>query len=249
MENETFMCKNEVFSLFWNKKTNRLIKYFSENAREEALFEYNLYTKLSHPNILSTEEVHYDESSGIMSYAYETDLFNEVFRFGSLDDSLCRSIFLQIVSALKEIHNSGYVHGHLRIENVLLNGTVKLSGFSRVIHSSWDLDRPQDISIQKDIFALGVLLFTMRVGAFPFQEATSRDWWYQKILSKRYPLFWSAFDHQLSASFKEIVLALIAPKVLISSLEEIEKFNWVNQHDVLAQEEIIEQLSARHAKK
>lgn len=98
-------------------------------------------------------------------------------------------IFYDILKSVKAIHDSGYLHGDIKLENILMcNGdSAKLRSFrSRVLMNTqavkrgtplymppeamMDLYRPREFFFQKsfDNYALGVLLYFMLHLKFPF---------------------------------------------------------------------------------
>jgi len=57
---------------------------------------------------------------------------------------------------------------------------------------------------QVDIFALGVLLYIMVVGDYPFLEANFNDKAYKLIMLKDYPSFWKDKEY-LTESLRELI--------------------------------------------
>ena len=45
-----------------------------------------------------------------------------------------------------------------------------------------------------DLFSLAVLLFSMRAGYLPFQEAHPKNYWYELIVNENFKQFWE--DHE-----------------------------------------------------
>lgn len=43
---------------------------------------------------------------------------------------------------------------------------------------------------QADVFSMGVLIFNMLVGRFPFDKATSKDPWYSHMMKNNKDEFW-----------------------------------------------------------
>ena len=57
---------------------------------------------------------------------------------------------------------------------------------------------------QVDIFALGVLLYIMVVGDYPFLEANFNDKAYNLIMLRAYPSFWKDKEY-LTESLRELI--------------------------------------------
>jgi len=63
-----------------------------------------------------------------------------------------------------------------------------------------------------DIFSLGVVLFAMARGLFPFQEARSTDYWYNLIRTGQTEAYFNKVDKTniLSAEFRDLIVAMFA---------------------------------------
>jgi len=108
--------------------------------------------------------------------------------------------------------------------------------------------RPYDESA--DLFASAVILFIMLAGFPPFQFATKQDWWYNKIMSEKYALFWKA--HERSAYFTDAAKDLINKMLAYDTskrltIEQIEDHEWF-KGPVLTAEQLKEDLGARAEK-
>ena len=59
---------------------------------------------------------------------------------------------------------------------------------------------------QSDIFSLGVILFVIVVGIFPFQEASPTDNYYKMLYEGNYEKYWSTIgSDKLSMEFKDLI--------------------------------------------
>ena len=83
--------------------------------------------------------------------------------------------------------------------------------------------------IKSDIFALGVMLFVITVGRFPFKTSGFSDKKYRLILSKRYEHYWKNFDKfNLSKEFKDLINHLICyDPCQRYSIDEIFEHPWI----------------------
>lgn len=62
---------------------------------------------------------------------------------------------------------------------------------------------------QADLFSVGVILFIIVVGIFPFQEAKKDEYFYKLILTKQYEKYWSKVGGtSLSPEFKNLIMSL-----------------------------------------
>lgn len=130
-----------------------------------------------------------------------------------MDEAVGMFFFHQLVSILKYLHNDlGLVHRDLKLENILLTSefAVKLTdfGFSKktrgnssskllsshrgtITYMAPEVKAGYAYDGQKsDIFNLGVILFIMVVGIFPFKEATPTDYLYKMLYEGNYEEYW-----------------------------------------------------------
>ena len=83
--------------------------------------------------------------------------------------------------------------------------------------------------IKSDIFSLGVLLFVIRVGKFPFKYSVYNDKRYRLIMEKDYESYWNGFKKEnLSEEFKDLINHLICydPDDRFS-LDEVLRHPWI----------------------
>ena len=86
-----------------------------------------------------------------------------------------------------------------------------------------------------DIFAAGVILFIMYVGAPPFESTELNDPYFKCLTSKRYEVFWKAHSRKrpknfFSNEFKDLFVSMIAadPAERIP-IEKIANHPWCKQ--------------------
>ena len=110
------------------------------------------------------------------------------------NDRLCRQAFRQILDGVAYIHEQGYVNRDIKVENIFVDqsGKIKIGdlGFCKLTQNNELIDgdvgserykapeiieRANYCGVPADIFALGVVLYTMRSILFPFEACTMRD--------------------------------------------------------------------------
>ena len=199
-------------------------------------------------NIHEIEKVYYE----IEELAENGELFNYVYELNKgFNEQIAAKIFLNIVKSLNVLHKKGIIHGDIKPENILVGNDFNIKlidfGFSNqirdnnfIIHSSSGTDTyfaPEICKahikgydgIKSDIFSLGVLLFVIKVGKFPFNMSNYLDKRYRYILEKNYDQFWQGFKKDnLSNDFKDLINHLVCydPSERFS-IEEILEHPWI----------------------
>ena len=199
-------------------------------------------------NIHEIEKVYYE----IEELAENGELFNYVYELNKgFNEQIAAKIFLNIVKSLNVLHKKGIIHGDIKPENILVGNDFNIKlidfGFSNqirdnnfIIHSSSGTDTycaPEICKahikgydgIKSDIFSLGVLLFVIKVGKFPFNMSNYLDKRYRNILEKNYDQFWQGFKKDnLSNDFKDLINHLVCydPSERFS-IEEILEHPWI----------------------
>lgn len=66
---------------------------------------------------------------------------------------------------------------------------------------------------EADLFSIGVILFLLVKGTFPFLNADSEDFYYSKIISGDADAYfeWVDKDKTLSKEFKDLAIRLFSP--------------------------------------
>lgn len=165
--------------------------------------EIHLLRQLSHPNIIQLfEAIETPRNIHIvMEYVNGSSLHRYVRRRSSrkVDEGEARRLFRQIVEAVKYCHDNNIAHRDIKMENIILDqsGMPKLIDFG---FSTKGIDKnlklfcgtpsymsPEIVARKEfmagpaDVWALGILLFALLSGTFPFRGINERDL-YRKIL-------------------------------------------------------------------
>ena len=72
--------------------------------------------------------------------------------------------------------------------------------------------RPYD-GRQADIFSVGVIIFIIVLGIFPFQEARKEEYFYKLLVEGKYQKYWSKVGGEhLSSEFKDLIQKIFSFK-------------------------------------
>eukprot|EP01099_Mayorella_cantabrigiensis_P004741 TRINITY_DN3611_c0_g1_i1.p1 TRINITY_DN3611_c0_g1~~TRINITY_DN3611_c0_g1_i1.p1 ORF type:complete len:268 (-),score=56.71 TRINITY_DN3611_c0_g1_i1:206-1009(-) len=174
-----------------NKKTNADLVLKIGPSNGSLLQESASLSGLSHPNIVSlVESLHLGESFCVLlEKAPGVSLIDLLTKERSLNETEAAEITSQLVSALKYLHSKGLIHRDVKPDNVIYDRTsrkLKLIDFefSRKIrkwrslsskkgtiqYSAPEVRKGSYKGSEVDVWSLGVTVFVMVTGHFPFQE-------------------------------------------------------------------------------
>lgn len=215
----------------------------------------------------------------IEEIAENGDLFNYVYELGKgFSEKISAKIFINILKNVKILHENNIIHGDIKPENILIGNDYSLKiidfGFSQKLinnnnNTIYNTEGSETYSppevkkanfagydgIKSDIFSLGVLLFVITVGRFPFKTSSFSDKKYRLIMSKRYEHYWKNFDKfNLSKEFKDLINHLLCfdPNQRLR-IDDILNHPWIknntifnnNDDDFYIDSDIIDELKKR----
>ena len=167
-------------------------------------FQNEVGTTPSHPNIISLDNFYLikfrGHRFGIMEMeAMEIDLMDYLIDNGTLSEQEVRFIFRQVCEAIACCHQHQISHLDIKADNILLSRNnkgqyknIKLCDFGHAKHisqfrSNAQFGTPQYLPLEifskkypiigekVDVWSLGVLLFTLITGMFPFIINSDRN--------------------------------------------------------------------------
>ncbi|XP_039940230.1 testis-specific serine/threonine-protein kinase 1-like [Hirundo rustica] len=212
-------------------------KKISPNVLEKFLpREMEALMRLHHPSIIETYEI-FETSSGkvyiVMELGEKGSLLSYLTSQGAMEESVARSKFQQLASAIKHCHDLDFAHRDLKCDNILLDNDLnfKLSdfGFSKALardengktvlsstfcgslaYSAPELLEhvPCDPRIS-DMWSLGIILYAMVFASQPFDTSNVKEM-LQVQKQQKIPLLKSK---HLSAECKNLIIHLLHPDV------------------------------------
>ena len=248
------------FFLYYSNEVNILSK-LSTNDNIIKLHEYGqgLISPLSKQenkdNVKEQKEKIFYE---VMEYAVNGELKDHVQGTSTrIPEKISAKIFLKIVLIVKYLHNNNITHCDIKPENVLLDKYYRPLlndfGFSQLFEGNngdFTLHKfagsniycaPETRkaytrgfdAIKNDIFSLGVLLFVITIGDFPFINTSFSDEKYKFIIKKNYERFWEFFNNiEISDEFKDLINNLIGlnPSQRFT-IDQILEHPWIKKYN------------------
>ncbi|KAL6204820.1 hypothetical protein ACLB2K_022087 [Fragaria x ananassa] len=222
----------------------------SETAMTDVLREVLIMKMLEHPNIVNLIEVIDDPDTDhfymVLEYVEGKWVCEGSGPPGGLGESTARKYLRDIVRGLMYLHDHNIVHGDIKPDNLLVshNGTVKIGDFSvsQVFEDDNDeLRRSPGTPVftapecclgltyhgkAADTWAVGVTLYCMVLGQYPFLGDTLQDT-YDKIVNN--PL---VLPENMIPQLKNLLEGLLCKDPASRmTLEEVAEHSWVVGND------------------
>jgi serine/threonine protein kinase len=132
------------------------------------------------------------------------DLCQTVGAAGGFGEECGRYLFTQLLDAVEHMHSRNIAHRDIKLENVLVDSkdmTLKVADFGYAAQGTEQLrsyrgtftymapeikeGRTYD-GKQADLFSVGVVLFILIRGIFPFKEARKEEFFYNLLCQGKY---------------------------------------------------------------
>ena len=164
---------------------------------------------------------------------------------GRFPDNVTLYYLHQMLDALEYMHGKGVCHRDLKPANILLSdhfdikitdfGLASVSGKTNEFCGTLTFMAPEIwygsySTTQADIFALGVIIFYMFSGKYPFRFANHHDQRYDLIAQRKYDEFWRSFgsDVNFPTPFKDLLNSMLSRNPADRlSIKEIRAHSWV----------------------
>jgi serine/threonine protein kinase len=242
---------NEVSRLRSLSPSKYIVKLISYGQGHlERGYSYYSYKLFNH---FEPEQVNY----AIFEYLKNGDLHNYIFLIKKkFSEDLSRKIFFDLLKAIEACHKSGITHGDIKLENILFTSNFNLKiidfGFAKNIKdgpisevtSTRFYNAPEMFccatkgydGVTADIFSMGIVLFILVMGFYPFDKPNITDTKYKLISKKDYNGFWKKFEQKLSNGnaisheFKDLFEKMVCYRAKERiSINEIKNHPWLKE--------------------
>ena len=185
----------------------KIVRASDPKSRTLARKELQNIQAFQHPNIVSTVcfEWKRDSLCLFLVYAGQCDLVDWSSTRACRDTAIRAGVFRQLLGAVSHMHGMGYAHGDLKLDNVMIRTSdrhvtiVDMGSCRHVQDGHFPVQRgtfsympPESIlfpdsppNFASDMWSIGMMLFAMLTGKFPFQHASMDDSNFVKLLDSR----------------------------------------------------------------
>jgi len=172
-----------------------------------------------------------------MKLAQHGSLLDMTKETAGLHEELAKVYIRQIISGLQYVHKSGWIHGDIKLENILIDGdTIYLAdwGFakrwkpghehhiscgSKHYRSPELLRKERSCGPEVDVWSLGVTIYSICCGKFPFWQDVESN--IQRIQYAMPPTF--------SLALQDLIRGILCPRKDRLSLDQIARHPWIKQ--------------------
>ena len=192
---QVFLAVNSIDQKIYaikHMEKEKLIKYL--NCLDPIYAEIDIQSRVNHQNIVKLLYVRENEVTFdlVMEYAKNGTLFDYVVKNKGLSEKLAFKFFIQIVNAIKFLHDNDVIHRDIKPENILLfdNNVAKLCDFGWSIkcvdrlpggsftgtteYMAPELINNMEYGKEIDIWMLGILLYELIHGFSPFRPKKAK---------------------------------------------------------------------------
>ena len=187
---QVFLAQNNIDKKYYaikHMEKQKLIKYF--NKLNPIYSEIDIQSRSNHPNIIKLLYVKETEKTFdlVMEYAPCGTLFEYIIKCKGLPEKIGYKYFIQIVNAIKFLHENNIIHRDIKPENILIfnENLVKLCDFGWAIQYVGELPAgsfvgtieymaPEIINNKSygkemDLWTLGIFLYELMHAFSPFR--------------------------------------------------------------------------------
>jgi len=175
---------------------------------------------------------------------------------GAMGEDAGRFFMSQLVASIDYMHNLRCVHRDLKLENILVddNLNLKIADFGFACYKSIDQLKSYRGTMtymapeikegktydgtQVDLFSIGVIIFIIVQGIFPFKEARKEEYFYNLLLTGQIETYFEKVNGTgLSADFKDMILKLFSYNGSDRyTVDQLKAHPWLNKPGFNAEE-------------
>ena len=184
----------------------------------------------------------------VMEFVQGGLLFDLCQTMGAMGEDAGRFFLHQLLESVGYMHNKRVVHRDLKLENILIDDALnlKVADFGFACYKSIDnlksyrgtmtymapeiKEGKHYVGTQVDTFSIGVILFIIVQGIFPFKEARREEYFYNLLLKGNIDTYFQKVNGTgLSADFKDLILRLFSyDPAARPTLEEVRAHPWMS---------------------
>ena len=188
MKDYHIVCKGSESTIFKvSPIDNYVMKISNNNNIKHITKEINAIKLLrKHPNIINY--IKFNKNNIIYFPYYRQDLFSYIEKKNKIPYNDCINIFYKIIDAIDFMHSLGLIHCDIKPENILLDeklnpkiidfGTLTVRNSFRekgtLEYQSPEMCLGEIYDYRTDLWSLGILLYIMYYGCFPFYEKKNK---------------------------------------------------------------------------
>lgn len=185
----------------------------------------------------------------VLEYVEGGLLFDLCQMMGPMGEEAGRVFIHQLIDSLEYMHSNNVVHRDLKLENILIDNelNLKIADFGFASYKSINNLKSYRGTMtymapeikegktykgtQVDMFSIGVILFIIVQGIFPFKEARKEEYFYNLLLTGQIDTYFQKVNGStLSDDFKDLILRMFSydPENR-PTIEQLKAHPWVAQ--------------------
>ena len=221
----------------------------TDNIRKRFLAEARNMFRMSHPNIIKVTDLidEGDTVAFVMEYIEGETLKEYLDRKGKLSDAEIQNLFSQMLEAVGYVHEQNLVHRDIKPSNFMITpkGQIKLLDFgiakntdtqsadytqtgtsqnmgTPMYMSPEQIKSTKDVTLQSDIYSLGVVLWQIVMGKKPYDtNSTSTFELQMKIVQDDLPS---------TSKFWDSIIQKATQKIPEQRFQNIQAFQYAIKH-------------------